>query len=341
MPVRESDFDSELPEFLTGEQTGRWTIADGYLVGSGLQDGLSTEWGGNIAYTTSDVRIAAGKILEIETTLAAGSSGGVVFDLYGKTDFKFVHIDENGQVSIGHQSGSEWGIEASAEMPAQVKGDYDIKVSLVGSTVTVIIDNQTVLSYAYNALTGDGAIGLLASGDNVGFENILISTNDPAYLDAITEDALRAAGETTTTSTTTLDGSVELELQSSSNEDPREYSKHLLMNGISADFSLLSSYLEERPMQRVGDISSDLLSSMVDANKRIVPVNLGMFEAVQRQVPWGFQERGDTAAKHSHAMLWNEEAGEFEPAQPVLNSARGDTRFEVMEFLEETGDWLR
>jgi hypothetical protein len=226
-------------------------------------------------------------------------------------------------------------------MPAQVKGDYDIKVSLVGSTVTVIIDNQTVLSYAYNALTGDGAIGLLASGDNVGFENILISTNDPAYLDAITEDALRAAGETTTTSTTTLDGSVELELQSSSNEDPREYSKHLLMNGISADFSLLSSYLEERPMQRVGDISSDLLSSMVDANKRIVPVNLGMFEAVQRQVPWGFQERGDTAAKHSHAMLWNEEAGEFEPAQPVLNSARGDTRFEVMEFLEETGDWLR
>ena len=428
--IRQSDFDSGPVDFLTGDSVGQWQIANGYLVGDGSVNGLSTAWGGQIAYTTSDVRIAAEQVVEIEATLEAGGAGGIVFDQYGETDFKFVYIDESGVVSIGHQTGQRWDIEASAQMPNQVKGDYDIRVALVGTTVSVIIDNQTVVSFAYNALTGDGAIGLLAAGSNARFDNISISTNDSAYLDASTGDALRAAGDAAGTPGITLEDGVNLQpLLDASVErwsswlgetlpgadglsiwitdlpdellgltvgdviyvdsdaagrgwcvdETPKYDNEFDATGnalagtdAANGIDLLSVIAHEvghvlgydhdtlqtstlsvgtrlvpeirdagdEPLHRNAEISSDLLNSLIDVSKRIVPVNLGMFGAVHRQIPWAFPDDASLADSDLHAMMWNEEAGEFETAKPVKPARIADDRPEILEFLEETGDWV-
>jgi hypothetical protein len=460
MVVRESDFETGPATFLGANSVGTWTAnADGYLSGDPSIGGVSTAWGGDIAFITSDVRAAPGQVLEIQTTLVSGSAGGVVFDQYGDSDYKFVFIDETGQVSIGHQSGNNWAIEATAEMPAQVRGDYNIKVSLVGSTVSVIIDNQSVVSHAYNALTGDGGIGLLSASTNALFESISISTNDPAYLDAITGEALRATGEAADTSGVTLEAGTDLQplldaavarwsnwlgeslpgadalsvwitdlpddllgltvgdviyvdsdaagfgwfvdgtpdydaefdadgnalvgshaengidllsviahevghvlgydhdtlqvstlstgtrlvpaFQEATDDDSRRLPKRFIENESRAANKLLSSYLDNEPLHRNSEIFSEILNSLVEPNRHIVPFNLGMFEAVHQQIPWAFSDSGDVAVTDLHAMIWNDEAGDFEPAQPRQGAAEAAKRFEVFEFLDETGDWRR
>jgi hypothetical protein len=41
-------------------------------------------------------------------------------------------------------------------------------------------------------------------------------------------------------------------------------------------------------------------------------------------------------------MIWNEEAGEFERERPAKPAAKEDgRRHKILEFLDETGDWIR
>ena len=458
MPVRHSDFEGGFADFLVGDTFGQWDVADGHLIASSA-GGLDTDWGGAIAYTTSDVRIAAGQVLEIETTLAAGAHGGIVFDQYGSTDFKFVYIDGNGNVSIGHQSGSTWAIDASAALPQQVSGDFDIKVSLVGSTVNVLIDDQTVLSFAYNALTGDGAVGLLAVGDGVRFDSVVISTNDPAYLDAIAGDPLRAAIASTDSPGVALAAGTDLQplldaaIQRWTGQlgyaipgagdlqvwvtDLRDDLLGLTIGNviyIDRDAAGLGWYVDETPGRDEGfaadgsalagsdagsgvdllsvishelghvaglshevtggetlgvgqrtladlDVASDqrlreilreqrlrmidsragipggiapgdawhqsrqvvddIVASLSDPHSRIVPVNLGMFPEVRRQVPRAFDQANPRNEAQLRALIWNEDAGEFDPTPagtaPVHGAARADAGSGdgLFEFLDD------
>ena len=444
MTIRQSDFDVDAGGFLDLGSTGTWDVSNGFLVGSATAGGLSTEWGGMVATASSDVRVTPGQVLEIETTLERGATGGVVFDQYGESDFKFVYIDADGVVSIGHQSGNSWAIDASAQMPKQVSGDYDIKVSLVGNTVNVVIDNQTVVSHVYNALTGDGAVGLLAAGSNVRFDNVLISTNDPAYLDAIIGDSLRAASESTGRTGEILQPGEDLQYMLSASverweaelgrsllgleslqiwvtdldddllgltvgnviyvdrdaaghgwfvddspldnsefdSDGRAIEGSAAARGIDllsviahevghvlgfehetagdglleagqrtapdaelprkpgrATLQFMSSMASSELHHRNQDVVDDLVTSLNDHRNRIVPIDLGMFGMVRKQVPWVYNNTSDADLLKLRAMIWDEEVGNFETAKDSQRaiSAVSDDDVDVLEFLEDVG----
>jgi hypothetical protein len=98
----------------------------------------------------------------------------------------------------------------------------------------------------------------------------------------------------------------------------------------------------DEPLYRFRDFAGEFLDSVVNARDRIVPVNLGMFESVHRQIPWAFRQDTQPAGSDPRAMIWNEEAGEFERERPAKPAAKEDgRRHKILEFLDETGDWIR
>jgi hypothetical protein len=58
--------------------------------------------------------------------------------------------------------------------------NYTLGVTLRGSTVSVTLNGQSVLGRVYNAVTVDGAFGLLAVGGAASFDRVVVKTNDTA-----------------------------------------------------------------------------------------------------------------------------------------------------------------
>jgi hypothetical protein len=58
--------------------------------------------------------------------------------------------------------------------------NYTLGMSLKGSTVSVTLNGQVVLGYAYNASTVDGRFGLMAVTGATQFDNVTVKTTDPA-----------------------------------------------------------------------------------------------------------------------------------------------------------------
>ena len=80
--------------------------------------------------------------------------------------------------------------------------------------------------------------------------------------------------------------------------------------------------------------------SLTNHHDRIVPVNLGMFDVVHRQVPWVFDGRYQANEPVPYDMIFNEEEGEFESAQPLQREVEANDGVEILEFLEDLGSWM-
>jgi hypothetical protein len=94
---------------------------------------------------------------------------------------------------------------------------------------------------------------------------------------------------------------------------------------------------------RNDDLVNGFIAGQQDHRNRIVPVNLGMFGEVRTQVPWLFNNTSDADLSRMHAMIWDEEAGNFETAKGLQRAAVAVTSDgdDVLEFLEEVGHWVR
>ena len=152
---------------------GNWQVKDGYYVGENSADIVN-------------LQIDSAYLLELSALLQTSSQAGFVFDYYGPQDFKFVVVSvETGQVLIGHSTAkSGWQVNASWNNPLLSEtGNYNLGVTLMGNTVSVTIDNQGILSFAFNALVTDGQFGLLAHGWQASFDNLTIKTDDPSFID--------------------------------------------------------------------------------------------------------------------------------------------------------------
>lgn len=63
----------------------------------------------------------------------------------------------------------------------------DLEVILKGSTVSVSLRGELVLSHAFNALVTDGDYGLIGTGGQTEFDEVTFQTDDPVY-ESISQD---------------------------------------------------------------------------------------------------------------------------------------------------------
>ena len=59
--------------------------------------------------------------------------------------------------------------------------DYALQLVFNGSSVSVTIDGVFVLSFAYNAVAVDGAVGTLSRSGTTSFDSFRIKTDDLAF----------------------------------------------------------------------------------------------------------------------------------------------------------------
>jgi len=142
----------------------------------------TTETGG-LAIDLVNLQVAPASVLELNALFNTATQGGFVFDYYGPEDFKFVTLSvKAGEVVIGHST-TRTGlvIDASRTAILSASSDYKMGVTLAGTTVSVTINEQATISYAYNALVTDGEFGLLARDSAVSFDTFTVRTDDSAY----------------------------------------------------------------------------------------------------------------------------------------------------------------
>ncbi|MFH0882471.1 MAG: Calx-beta domain-containing protein, partial [bacterium] len=153
---------------------GNWQVTDGRYIGENSVDLVN-------------LSIDPAYILELGASLQTGGQGGFVFDYYGPQDFKFVALSvETGQVLIGHSTAKAgWVVNAAWSNAAlNATEDYSLGATLMGNTVSVTVNGQGVLSFAFNALVTDGQFGLLARNGEVSFDTFTVRTDDPAFINS-------------------------------------------------------------------------------------------------------------------------------------------------------------
>jgi Ca2+-binding RTX toxin-like protein len=182
-----------LPPQLTFDQTedfvGQPTLSfSGYTngawsVGGGVYTSTPNGATGMSLLDLGPDNLSVSSYLELNAKVNAAGRAGFVFDRYADGSFKFAVIDAPAdQVIIGHYTPkSGWVSDAAVSKVIIAGTSYTLGVALKGTTVSVTLDGQTVLGYAFNAVTADGNFGLMATGGQASFDDVRVKTNDPAF----------------------------------------------------------------------------------------------------------------------------------------------------------------
>ncbi|HET9217470.1 MAG TPA: Calx-beta domain-containing protein, partial [Terriglobia bacterium] len=175
------DFNDGQAQQFTGEQSGSWAVNQNRYVGTA---GL-----GSIVFDTLDLGAPIGStsVVEVQSILSTTGIGGIIFDQYSSTDFKFVALDVAAQkVLVGHVDPRRgWIVDSSSSRALTAGTDYALGLVMNGASVNVTLNGSLVLTYGYNSAVADGAVGVLSRGgaaaSTTSFDSFRILTNDPAF----------------------------------------------------------------------------------------------------------------------------------------------------------------
>jgi hypothetical protein len=85
------------------------------------------------------------------------------------------------KVIIGHRTSGGWFIDAAvANKTLNATTDYTLGVTLRGSTVSVTLNGQAAVGFAFNGVAVDGRFGLFTRGASASFDSVTVKTNDPS-----------------------------------------------------------------------------------------------------------------------------------------------------------------
>ena len=129
--------------------------------------------------------LAVSSYLELNAKVSTAGRAGFVFDRYADGTFKFVALDAvANEVIIGHYTQKGGWVSDATVAKTIGSGNNTLGVTLKGTTVSVTLNGQTVLGFAFNATTVDGRFGLLATGSAASFDDLRVRTDDPAFADS-------------------------------------------------------------------------------------------------------------------------------------------------------------
>ncbi len=188
--VNDTDFNSPAENPFTIKQ-GNWNVEGGQLNASSATPlpGLATDVVDVASYTR----------LEMLGTVNTSNQGGFVFDYFSKNEFKYALLDvQNDQVVIGHYLNGQWWVDATVDQNLKDGKDYSLMVTMFGSTASVTLDGQAILTHSFNSILNDGQFGVLNVLGESHFDDFLVRGDDPAYagapLLAPTQTTLQRAG---------------------------------------------------------------------------------------------------------------------------------------------------
>jgi len=197
------DFSDGVANLLTAGSTGAWTVQTSRLTGTAVGAGAVAY---DLARLPGVTNLQTSSYLEILATVNTLGQAGVIFDQYALDDFKFAVLDAPAdRVLIGHYTArSGWVVDQSVSKVIDAGVDYALGVTLRGTTVSVTVNSQVVMSNAFNAVTVDGHFGLLTRGGAANFDNVSFKTNDSAFLTATNVAPVAANDNATTTRNTAV-----------------------------------------------------------------------------------------------------------------------------------------
>ena len=115
----------------------------------------------------------------------------LVFDYQSDTDFKFAGINvSTNKLEIGHRTETEWVVDVQGSVQGSLKSntDYNVFLSVNGSAVTLIVDNDETLSYAFDPridedgfvhFANEGMVGLGANNAKASIDNLVVQRLAP------------------------------------------------------------------------------------------------------------------------------------------------------------------
>lgn len=160
---------------LFNESSAGWALATGRFAG--------TANGTTPAIELAALNVGSAYLLDLSGTFKTAGEGGLVFDLYSPTDYKFVTVSL-GKITLGHRTGSGFVTDAVySNSNIVLNADETIGLTLKGTTVSVTrkvgTANSTVLSFIYNGVVTDGGAGLFSRTGATSFDSVTVKSDDP------------------------------------------------------------------------------------------------------------------------------------------------------------------
>jgi hypothetical protein len=163
------DFSSGTTTLLETPLSGTWTLE------GGRYEGVA---GATPAIGLTSVNVASSSIVDFSATFKTTGEGGFVYDQYSAEDFKYLTISA-GKITLGHRTPKGWFTDVTFSNAAIVTGtDYTLGLTLKNNSVSVLLNNQLVLSKTYNALVTDGNFGLFSRSGATSFDAVTFKTDD-------------------------------------------------------------------------------------------------------------------------------------------------------------------
>jgi len=168
-------FTDGVANLFTGTESGSWQLVGGRYSATGDGAARTADLGLNQLFDSD-------AYLQLSAVLQTNGVGGLVFDRYGATDFKYVAIDAvTGSLVIGHRDKQDWQTDAKIARGLQPGVDYALQLTLKGRMISVSVDGNLVGSAAYDATVVHGSFGLLTRNGTTSFDAFRINTNEPTF----------------------------------------------------------------------------------------------------------------------------------------------------------------